>query len=299
MSRSPAATTTTARRPSYNLLRSCHRRKVKCIGEGTRPCKNCVTAGLTCTYNAIPQKKGPKGSRAKVLSELRETQRQTQFTASASQDHVFGGRSLSPALSRTPGLLPPELIDHCVDYFFANLYPTQPILYRGSVQQAVAVMEYSTEAYCKITALCAYIMVQPNAVLPPSLVPAGSIGPISTFSMGHALLEESRRVRKGYDFLESPTILTLYTSYFIFMSYFCLDKQNTAWTYLRQATTLAHIMGLHEEETYKHGDAVERSRKRRLYWLLFITERCVSREPSRFVLADGKADLTRSNRTGP
>lgn len=40
---------------------ACHRRKVKCIGDGTRTCKNCQSAGLTCTYNAIPQKKGPKG----------------------------------------------------------------------------------------------------------------------------------------------------------------------------------------------------------------------------------------------
>jgi hypothetical protein len=66
--------------------RSCHRRKVKCIGEGTNPCKNCLSAGLACTYNAIPQKKGPKGSRAKVLSELRENQRNAQLGLSARHD---------------------------------------------------------------------------------------------------------------------------------------------------------------------------------------------------------------------
>lgn len=41
--------------------KSCRRRKVKCT-EGTNPCKNCTYAGYTCTYNAILQKKGPKGS---------------------------------------------------------------------------------------------------------------------------------------------------------------------------------------------------------------------------------------------
>ncbi|CCC13727.1 unnamed protein product [Sordaria macrospora k-hell] len=51
---------------------ACHRRKVKC--DGINPCRNCHASQLTCTYNAIPQKKGPKGSRAKVISELRETQ---------------------------------------------------------------------------------------------------------------------------------------------------------------------------------------------------------------------------------
>lgn len=48
---------------------ACHRRKVKC--DGTNPCHNCRTAQLGCTYHAIPEKKVPKGSRAKALSELR------------------------------------------------------------------------------------------------------------------------------------------------------------------------------------------------------------------------------------
>ncbi|KAF3037156.1 hypothetical protein E8E11_005995 [Didymella keratinophila] len=39
------------------VKRACDR-KVKCIGEGTDPCKNCISASLACTYNAIPQKKG-------------------------------------------------------------------------------------------------------------------------------------------------------------------------------------------------------------------------------------------------
>ena len=42
----------------------------------------------------------------------------------------------------------------------------------------------------------------------------------------------------------------------------------------REATTQAQLLGMHEEETYKH-DPLDTSRKRVLYWLLFIAERYV------------------------
>jgi hypothetical protein len=177
------------------------------------------------------------------------------------------------ALARTPGLLTPEILDSCVEYFFSNIYPTQPILHRGRVQQAIAAMDHSIEAYCKMVSLCAYVLFQPNMVLQSSARPAGDFAQNSNVGLAHVLLEEAIRVRKGYEFTEAPTILTVFTSFFIFSSYFCTDRQNAAWVYLRQATTLAHIMGMHEEETYKSDDFVDSSRKRRLFWVLFMTER--------------------------
>lgn len=143
---------------------ACHRRKVKCIGDGTRPCKNCTSAGLTCTYNAIPQKKGPKGSRAKVISELRENQRQTQLAAV--QRHGIDEAPHSTTHLRQAGLLSMEMITSCVDFFFAHLYPTQPILHRVKVGETIGQMEINIEAYCLVTSLCAYMMIQPNMVIP-------------------------------------------------------------------------------------------------------------------------------------
>lgn len=246
----------------------CHKRKVKCIGDGTRPCKNCTAAGLTCTYNAIPQKKGPKGSRAKVISELRETQRQTQLAARARHGLGFEASQYANAFARTPELMSVELITSCVDYFFANMYPTQPIIHRQKVGETIGQMENSTEAYCLTVSLCAYMLIQPNIALPAGILSDAD----STLSLGQTLLEEAIRVRKGYDYIEAPTIWSVITSFFLFGSYFCLDKHNTAWFHLREATTLSQLMGMHEESHYAL-DVVESSRRRRLYWLLFITER--------------------------
>ncbi|KAK5676497.1 hypothetical protein LTS10_010798 [Elasticomyces elasticus] len=248
---------------------ACHRRKVKCIGDGTRPCRNCTAAGLTCTFNAIPQKKGPKGSRAKVISELRETQRQTQLVAAQMQDLP---PQSAPYLPRS-GLVSVEMITLCVDYYFLHLYPTQPILHRVKVGETIGRMETDVEAYCLVMSLCAYMMIQPNLVLPPGAFDGLEVAPQSSYQLGQMLLHETLRVRKCYDYVETPTVWTIITSFFIFGSHFCLDKHNTAWFHLREATTLAQILGMHDESAYRSVDVVESSRRRRLYWLLFVTER--------------------------
>lgn len=266
------ATNPTTTTPVKRACDSCHRRKVKCIGEGTAPCKNCVSAGLACTYNAVPQKKGPKGSRAKVLSELRENQRNAQLAAGYPSELGFDGRALTASFARTPGLLAPGLVESCIEYFFAHVYPSEPLLHRQRAQETAMNMDRSTESYCVIVALCAYVMIKANMKVSPTMLPRPEMAQMSNVSFGHILLEESVRVRQGYDFRENPTHLTVLTSYFYSGCYFGLGRENTAWAYLRDATTQAHILGMHDEDTYKH-DPMDISRKRVLYWLLFIAER--------------------------
>jgi len=175
-----------------------------------------------------------------------------------------------------------EMITACVDYFFANIYPTQPILHRQKVGETIGQMEQSVEAYCLVVSLCAYMMIQPNMNLPPGAFHDLEIQPQPSLELGQLLLQETLRVRKGYDYVETPTIWTVITSFFLFGSYFCLDKHNTAWFHLREATTLAQIMGMHEESHYTmSGDMIEESRKRRLYWLLFVTERAYALQQHR------------------
>jgi hypothetical protein len=257
------------------VLPSCRRRKVKCTSEGTKSCKNCLSAGLDCTYNAILQKKGPKGSRAKVLSELRENQRNAQLAAGFPPDMSFDGRSMSTTFARAKGLLPPGLVDSCLDFFFAQTYPSTPVLHRQKAQEAAVNMDRSTEAYCLIVALCAYVMIQANMTVPSIMLCRPEVSRMSNMTLGHALLEESVRVRNGYDFRENPTHMTALTSWFYCGCYFGLARENTAWGYLREATTHAQLLGMHDEETYKH-DPLDISRKRVLYWLLFIAERWAS-----------------------
>ncbi|KAF2756518.1 hypothetical protein EJ05DRAFT_66720 [Pseudovirgaria hyperparasitica] len=249
---------------------SCHRRKVKCergTGDSAKPCKNCITSGLQCTYNAIPQKKGPKGSRAKVISELRETQRQNI-------PYLHDFSRFEPAWAKTPHLVNQELADHCADYYFANLYPTQPILHRQRLAEYFMAMEHTLEPYCFVTVFCAYMMMlQRNMPPPPGLDMYRAAAQPSNGAYGEALLEEAIRVRKNGTYTENPTILTVLTSYYMYECFFAIDRPNTAWFHLREATTHAHSLGMGDEESYRTLDPMETLQRRRLFWQLFITER--------------------------
>lgn len=174
-----------------------------------------------------------------------------------------------------------DMITSSVDYFFANLYPTQPILHRQKVGETIGCMDTDIEAYCLVVSLCAYMMIQPNMSLPSGAFDELEIPPQSSLELGHTLLQEALRVRRYSNYIETPTIWSVISSFFFFGSYFCLDKQNTAWFHLREATTLAQILGMHEEANYGSLDVIENSRQRRLYWLLFVTERAYALQQHR------------------
>lgn len=259
---------------------ACHRRKVKC--DGVNPCRNCGQAQLSCTYNAIPQKKGPKGSRAKVISELRETQRQTSLSAKV-QNRINGGPSSppNPGLAPTPGLLTSELVKECIAFFFDNLYPQLPILDRNSVEQQVLYMEQNRDAYCLLTSLCAFVMLQPGMNMPAGDPYNLDLLPGATIVSSQLLVEEAIKVRKGYEYLDSISLNVLATNFFLFACHYGLESHDRAWFYLREASTMIHLTGMHQEDHYMKLESVEASRRRRLFWLVYATERAYALQRSR------------------
>jgi hypothetical protein len=100
---------------------------------------------------------------------------------------------MSPSLfERTPGLLTDEVLDACIEYFFKNMYRSQPILHPAGVMQTVAGMNQSMEAYCTIAALCAYVLLQPQLLLPPLLQTVDEYRQHSSKVLGRALVEEGK-----------------------------------------------------------------------------------------------------------
>lgn len=250
---------------------ACRRRKVKC--DGRKPCRHCGQASLICTFMAVPKKKGPKGNQARVLSEIREAQLQEVSEARLHDglERVENFAMVS-LWSPTPGLLSPEVINGCVEFFFAQMYPTMPILHRQRFyEEHVRNLGASLESYCLVCSLCAFMMIQPGMELLGIGLPGGQVtqdGP----SVGRTLVKEVLRVRKGFDYVEG-SIATVITSFFLFACYFGLDEHKLAWFYLREATTLAHMCDMDDENTYRSGSTADNIRRRRLFWLLFVTER--------------------------
>lgn len=149
-----------------------------------------------------------------------------------------------------------------------------PILHGEQVRQIVSEMAFSVEAYCLISSLSAFMLIQPGIELK---LGEGKQGSSRNTGLGMILLDETLRVRKAHDYFENPTALSVMTSFFMFGSYFGLNKHNTAWFHLREATASVQILGMQEESYYLEGYPRNTSSKRRLFWLLFITERQVTR----------------------
>lgn len=150
-----------------------------------------------------------------------------------------------------------------------------PILYKDELRQIVQGTSRSPEGYSLVAAFCAFMLIQPGIVMKAGPVTDEQASAIINSQVGSQLMEDSVRVRKGYDYIENPTIHTAITSFFLFGCFFGLNKHNTAWSHLREATAIAQILGLQDENTYMFDNVVETSRRRRLFWLLFVTERQV------------------------
>ncbi|KAH6603171.1 c6 zinc finger domain containing [Trichoderma cornu-damae] len=251
---------------------ACHRRKVKC--DGINPCRNCSSAQLSCTYNAIPQKKGPKGSRAKVISELRETQRQTSLSAKV-QNRMNGipCAPVSPSLAPTPGMLTSDMVKECCQFFFDHMNPQAPILDRRQVEQQILYMEQNRDAYCLMSSMCAFVMLQPGMTMPAGDPYNLDMVPGANIISSQLLLEETLRVRKGYEYLDQITVNALATNFFLFGCYYGQEMHEKAWFHLREATTMIQMIGMNKEEYYMQFDVAEASRLRRVYWLFFVIER--------------------------
>lgn len=255
---------------------ACHRRKIRCAGG--QPCGNCGHASLSCTYNAIPRKKGPKGSRAKVITELRE--KQQPLPAGLHTTKRFSGNPdtqerLCQFIVPRPESVDKQLVYTCIDAFFTHMYPTMPIFDRHQLQGRVKDMDRSINAYCVVVSLCAFVMIQPG--LTANDTSSGSV--LTTrecLVFGKALFEEAVRARRMGMAIDNPSADAVITAFFLFTCSFGLERHNTAWFYLREATTLAEILGMNDESHYDSSlEMALAIRQRRLFWLLFVTERSI------------------------
>ena len=247
---------------------------MRCTGQN--PCQNCLQASLTCTYDKPPQKKGPKGSRAKVISEFRKTQESRAGSSLLEEDADLGSPTLSPA-PRPIEALAPDVVDNCVSQYFEKMYNTVPILNQTWIQHQKAEMPNSAEAYCVVAALCVYMIVHAgveNQYLSSPMSPTGALPPQHPVARGLRLVEEIKRVRNQTDYSENPTTSTIVTSFFLSAGLFGLQRYNVAWYYLQEAITFAKIMRIHDEKSYQIGPPTQLdAMNRRLFWLLFVSER--------------------------
>ena len=159
----------------------------------------------------VPQKKGTidlpsmirhmahiktrtEGNRAKVISELRETQRKSQAETRKNEDEAIA----SKAFNKAPELLSNRLVSQCVDFFLSNMYGTMPVLQRSTLADITSRVDNDLEAYCLMASFCGYVLTQPNIDIKPEAPSEPGSSARSTTQLGLCFAEGGHRGQEIY-----------------------------------------------------------------------------------------------------
>lgn len=223
-----------------------------------------------------------------MLSELRAR----QGGSGTGLVSMEGGREGLPILGgggfvRTPGLVPGELVNRSIEFFFNELDGTVPILHRESFEREIERAGTCLHAYCLLISFCAFVVVQTGGAVTVSC-PAGSSSATSAdgdmsastngedqqqasdLEYGRALVREAMEVRKHLELFEAPARQSILIAFFLYGSNIGLGNQRHAYYFLREATTL-YTSGILDPEP--STDAEHPSVAGKLFWLLLVSER--------------------------
>ncbi|KAJ5894959.1 hypothetical protein N7495_006650 [Penicillium taxi] len=200
----------------------------------------------------------------------------TESVSSPDSIDFSGASILSPTLPQA-GRLSPEILLAHFNAHQRYLLPIMPVVYGERLHMDCQQPEWlSPQRYSFLASLCAATHIQLKL---DDTVPSQDLDGFQRWTGSHQrisgemLLEEVLRARREYDIVEDRSIENLLTSFFLYASYGNMDKQDHAWFYLCQATSMAFTLGLHRESTYEDFTVEEAEERRRVFWLLFITER--------------------------
>ena len=154
--------------------------------------------------------------------------------------------------------------------FYAHMFPIMPIIDRSIYLDPSYYTNsgmWTSDMYAFLCSVCAATVVQLDESIaqPPQLSPVKRTGDV--------FADECLRERRAFDYVESASTLSIMTSFFLFAYYGNHEKHAKAWHYLQESITFAENLNMDDESSYAKLDPVEAQWRRRLYWLLFITER--------------------------
>lgn len=157
-----------------------------------------------------------------------------------------------------------------VRLFFSHMFPIMPVIDSRIYLDPSFFADsgtLSSDMYCFLCALCAATIVQLDA---SRAQPA----PLHlTKNADDTFAEECLRERRSFDYMEPVSTLSIMTSFFLFAYYGNHEQHGKAWHYLQESITFSETLDMDQEQSYAKLDPVEAQWRRRLYWLLFITER--------------------------
>lgn len=275
----------------------CKIRKVRCTEEP--PCTRCSSIGIACTFNKRQATRGPRSLRAKTLQEIQNSQNLEEGQGSRGQssntDRLVGDTSAngpSPVGQSPPGGEPTLvrgrdggfggfqrtpvsslIIRLCI--YRLRLFPVWPIL--DAEEVIASLLRDSTDlgTYTLANAVCAAVIVQlklPFEGRTDDNDPATAASMTAECQRTKLLLQDAN----GDDGPDAGLSMVRIA----FFQHIYHENQSPGGTkslmFLREAITIAQIMGLHRKASHVLLAPEEQQMRRRILWLLFVTERGVA-----------------------
>lgn len=247
---------------------ACSARKVRCDQVerhklGALLCTRCARNGIACTNQRLKKKCGPK-------------KKHEPAPAPAPSSAMIPLDQLLPFLQVYQtwyySVWPAVLLAHLV----TNL----------SQQGMESLNETNALSYGLSCAICAAISKHITF-----LSPGTEIIKVRTDISSEHYVQEALRARTYAHYNMTPTTESLLTSFFLYVYYVNLPEGiNASTLYLREAISIAQLLGLHKRSTYLSKSPSEAHRLRKIFYLLLVTERYMAIEYSVPVVLDATVD---------
>lgn len=186
--------------------------------------------------------------------------------------HSFGPASIFPLGLESLSTI---LTAH-IHLFMSYIFPILPVV-DGPVllQDAARLDSLPVSKYAVLLSLAATTRIQlkldQDKALETNLLPSlQNQTPVS----GPQLLAAAEAAHLQANVVDNMTLDAIVTGFFLFTANGNLEKGNKAWFYLSQAITLAIMLGLNREDAVTAKLAMDEvDMRRRIFWLLYISER--------------------------
>ncbi|KAL4868379.1 hypothetical protein BDV12DRAFT_197254 [Aspergillus spectabilis] len=255
---------------------ACKVRKVRC--GGGNPCRPCLNARIQCSYNRVQQTRGPQKLRAATRHLIEQNQRNESHHATNSARNEDPPERYGPTprdllastiLTQFAIRLPTSVIASLLYIYHVRMYAVWPVVH---VDNLISALQQSSEGCCSETRALATAVAA--ATMAQLRLDKTCVADRSTTA--DALAAECLESRRSFDYRSKVNLNTIRTAFFLHVYY---ENQHPGGSesilYLREAITLAQMMYLHREASYAGLALEEQQIRRRVLWLLFVTERGV------------------------
>lgn len=253
----------------------------------------CVKANFDCSYAKEPLKPGPKGPRATTTNRIRRRLHDIRSQASANAhidarprstlntstlspkapdglDAEWFGESPPPSLPAVSGptSIPLHSLHAYLNIYHRKMYAVWPVVEHEALLARLDRDASDPETWALAYSVCAAT----GAQLRLDAAFGTAAGP-GTYSIVDRFALEAERTRSMFDYKENATVNCILIPFFLHMYNSSKKRRFTATLLLREALTLCELLDLDKESRYETLEVEEQKFRRKVFWLLFVTER--------------------------